>query len=75
MTTEEKVREARRLMFEVTQERISARKLKTDNQSCECGHKRNEHSASYSINYTEGFCSKCKCEHFLLSEKPKEVKI
>ena len=66
ISDEAKIKEARRLMFEVTENQRKNGKLKTDNQFCKCGHKRNEHAVSHSINYTEGFCSKCDCEHFLL---------
>jgi hypothetical protein len=67
LTEKGKIAEARRLMFEVTKDREKQKKIQTDNQLCECGHSRNNHAVSHSINYTEGFCSKCKCEHFLLA--------
>lgn len=37
-----------------------------DDDRCRCGHRRVEHGPSQSINYTEGKCSECECEHFVM---------
>jgi hypothetical protein len=68
MTIDEKIQEARRLMFEVSAERKALAKAEKDNLLCKCFHKHSDHSESYSINYTAGFCSKCDCEHFLMEK-------
>lgn len=36
---------------------------------CECGHERKHHGKSKSINYTEGKCSKCQCDNFVIDNK------
>ena len=36
------------------------------NDLCECGHERKHHGKSQSINYTDGKCTKCLCEHFIM---------
>lgn len=37
---------------------------------CKCGHQRNSHGRSDSINYTEGACfvGTCKCKHFMFDD-------
>jgi len=32
---------------------------------CECGHTREFHGKSHSINYTQGRCEKCDCKNYL----------
>jgi hypothetical protein len=66
LSIEGKIAKAKELMWEATREREVVRKILIDNQICQCGHRRNFHAISHSINYTEGFCSECKCEHFIL---------
>ena len=66
MTTEEKLAQAKKLMLEVTKERKQKIKDDTDNDLCQCGHPRKHHTHSLSINFTEGFCKRCKCENFLM---------
>ena len=68
MTIEEKIKKARKLMLEVIQERRDKARAKSDNMLCKCGHKHKNHSDTYSVNYTAGFCSLCDCEHFLMKQ-------
>ena len=42
---------------------------KSTEELCECGHARQYHGKSHSINYTEGKCMKCKCEHFVIDNQ------
>lgn len=44
-----------------------AEKTKASEAHCKCGHKRNEHLKSHSINFTGGCCTvkKCRCVNFL----------
>ena len=65
MNIDDKIKQARKLMFEVDKERKEKIKSDSDNMICRCGHKHKEHTSSLSINYTAGFCSKCDCEHFV----------
>lgn len=55
----EKVARAKQLLMEATREARSARKAADAADLCACGHRRDEHTVSYSINYTEGFCMVC----------------
>ena len=73
MTRDEKIKEARRLMNEVTQEDRAREKTLADHMLCNCGHKHRDHGTSHSINYTRGFCSQCDCENFIMP-LPKHVK-
>lgn len=68
LTPEEKIKKARKLLQEATWEIRQNRKIELENDKCKCGHKRKDHSVSYSINYTEGICSKCDCLHFLQAD-------
>ena len=70
MTPKEKIKEAKKLLWEATKELKAIETKKELNEVCECGHKRKYHSVSHSINYTGGVCSKCKCLNFL--EAPKK---
>lgn len=65
MNIEQKIEKARELMAEVTLERREVEKKITANKICKCGHKRKFHTDNYNVNYTGGFCTSCKCEHYL----------
>lgn len=60
-----KVKEARRLLIEAEREIIKNKKDITNNEICECSHKRLYHGHAHSINYTGGACEKCPCINFL----------
>jgi len=64
-TIDQKIAKARQLMREVDGELNEIEKENYRSMICQCGHKHSEHGKSYSINYTAGFCSKCKCCHFI----------
>lgn len=66
MTPEEKISFARKLLHEATCEIRGEKKRAEDNELCQCGHKRKDHSVKYSVNYTGGTCFKCKCLNFLM---------
>jgi hypothetical protein len=68
MTAAQKVCRARKLLNEAEQEIRRERHAETDRQKCECGHRHNQHGISASINYTAGFCKRCRCRNFLLRE-------
>lgn len=65
-----KVIQARQLLCEAAREIKQAHDEEIAAQFCKCGHRRDSHGPSYSINYTGGVCFKgagctCKCLHFL----------
>jgi hypothetical protein len=64
-----KVQEARRLLVEAERELRNEARQEAAKHLCECGHERQEHGPSYSINYTEGICKQCKCLHFIMQRK------
>lgn len=68
MTPEQKVRTARELLIEATREMRQRRHAATNAERCECGHRRDRHTVTYSIDYTGGFCmtKSCKCRWFML---------
>ncbi len=59
-----RIKEARRLLWEVTNELVQKKKDSINNALCGCGHKHVEHSISYSINWSGGMCGLCECKHF-----------
>lgn len=63
-----KVVQARKLLLEAEQDLRAEWNDKRSKDVCECGHVRNSHGPSYSINYTQGVCKVqgCKCMHFLI---------
>jgi hypothetical protein len=65
MSEDPRIKEARRLLWEVTNEQKVKEKERVANEICKCGHKRKLHSVSYNINYTGGTCKKCKCFNYL----------
>lgn len=60
-----RIKEARRLLWEVTNEKRAKVKSQIEQDKCTCGHRRKHHSVPHSINYTGGFCGKCKCLNFI----------
>lgn len=62
-----KLERARELLARQAQQRRAEKRAKTDAQVCRCGHRYDEHTSSYSINYIAGFClvAECGCRHFL----------
>ena len=65
-----RIKQARDLMIAVTNDerkkRIADKQDATDNHICNCGHKRKEHTETYSLHYTEGVCTvgNCECRQF-----------
>ena len=59
MTQEQKISTAKRLIFEATREIRAKEKADREADRCHCGHRRDEHTTSYSINYSEGYCMMC----------------
>lgn len=70
MTPSEKIAEAKRLLIEATQEMRRDAKRATDRNCCQCGHRRDRHTVSCSVNYTQGFCMTdgCSCKWFMLRD-------
>ena len=66
MKEDPRIKEARRLLWEVTNEQRQKVKDEISNQLCKCGHMRKFHSVSHSINYTNGTCKKCECLNYLI---------
>jgi hypothetical protein len=67
MNREQKLEKARKLLIEVNIEdrnNLEKEKEERGNDMCKCGHERKYHSKSFSINWTQGFCEKCKCCNF-----------
>ena len=60
-----RIKEARRLLWEVTNEQRQKEKEEIAERLCNCGHKRKDHSVSHSINYTGGVCGNCECLNYL----------
>lgn len=75
-TSEEKVAHAKQLLIEATQETRAQRHAETKAEPCQCGHSRDEHTISASINYTGGFCMAdgCKCQWFMLGDLHAEAR-
>lgn len=77
MTLEEKREKLRTLLFEVKNlhEEISKEESELARSEkevrkydlCYCGHERKQHGHSLSVNYTDGACIECKCQHFLMT--------
>lgn len=67
MSEDPRIKEARRLLWEVTNEQKVKEKERIANEVCKCGHQRVHHSVSHSINYTGGVCfiKKCDCLNYL----------
>lgn len=65
LTPQQKINRARMLMLEAKGELKRDARKEISSQLCTCGHRRDEHTPTYSINFTEGFCEKCKCENFI----------
>ena len=42
------------------------KKNKMENDFCKCEHERKLHGKSHSIDYTQGKCSECQCEGFMI---------
>jgi hypothetical protein len=59
VSPEAKIVRAKALLFAATREIRAREKLARANDRCKCGHRREEHAVSHSINYTEGFCMAC----------------
>ena len=56
---EAKLLEAKRLQREATIERRREVQAERAADRCACGHRRDQHTLSTSINYTEGYCMAC----------------
>ena len=63
------VKGARHLMLFVGRLERRDRERAKDNMVCRCGHRHADHTKSYSIHYTAGFCKVCDCKHFLYDAK------
>lgn len=62
-----KVMMARKLMFEAEKELKTKEFVTRGKDKCVCGHIRKSHGPSHSINYTGGFCHRCKnCHNFMM---------
>ena len=59
MTPEAKLLKARQLQLEASVEIRAREQLARAADRCACGHRRDQHAMSISINYTEGFCMAC----------------
>jgi len=59
VTPTQKIAKAKRLLIEATREIRATEKAARAADMCACGHRRDEHTVSCSINYTEGFCMVC----------------
>lgn len=74
-----RIKQARDLMIAVTNDerkkRFANKQKETDNHVCKCGHGRIEHTKSYSLNYTEGFCTigDCSCRHFNMASEGEPI--
>lgn len=64
-SVEDLVKGARDLMHFVDRLERDSRKQAIDNLICRCGHRHVDHTKSYCINYTAGFCKVCDCKNFL----------
>ena len=77
ITAEQKIERARTLLIEATREIRQRGKVETAAHLCRCGHRRDEHTVSTSVNYTEGFCMtpSCRCQWFLMADgQPMETR-
>lgn len=69
MTPDQMVREAHRLLAAATVEIRRREHARIHAQKCGCGHRRDEHTVSCSVNFTEGYClvASCLCRWFILN--------
>ena len=78
MTPKEKIIKAKKLLWEATEEIRIGNKKKREKEEmdrlCVCGHKRSQHSESYSINFTGGVCKKCNCLNYMQKPNKEELK-
>ncbi len=74
LTPDGKVALAKRLMISAEIQRRAIHQAASAEELCGCSHRRDQHTAATSINYSGGFCmvDGCKCHHFMMSETPKE---
>lgn len=70
MTSDAKIALAKTLLIEATRQIRQDRRRAIDADRCGCGHRRDRHTVSTSVNYTQGFCMKpgCVCRWFMLRE-------
>jgi hypothetical protein len=66
LTPEQKIATAKRLLIEATREVRAREKAERAADRCVCGHRRDRHTVTCSVNYTEGFCMarRCACRWF-----------
>lgn len=71
-TPEQKIAQARQLLISATNQRRREYQAEIAAQRCTCGHRRDLHTVSASVNYTEGLCmaKRCKCRWFNLKPLP-----
>lgn len=60
-----KVKEARNLLLEADQDIRMKQRAEIAAHECQCGHRRDRHTDTYSVNYTGGACRDCKCLNYL----------
>lgn len=68
-TADAKIAAARELMIAATRQRRSEYQMARAADRCQCGHRRDRHTVTCSINYTQGFCmaKDCQCRWYLQS--------
>lgn len=72
MTPSQKIAKAKQLIIEATQELRAKRLAEKDANLCQCGHRHDQHSVTYSVNYTGGFCmvgNHCACRWFMQADR------
>lgn len=65
LTPAQKIAKAKRLLVEATLELRQSHNREVRAATCECGHRRDGHVVTTSINYTGGHCMTCKCRWFM----------
>jgi hypothetical protein len=69
-TADEKIRQAKELLIAATRQRRKEYQLARARDVCQCGHSRQRHTVTASVNYTQGLCmvKGCACFWFQMSE-------
>lgn len=67
VSADEKVIAARELLIAATRQRRKEYQMARAADRCQCGHRRDRHTVTCSINYTQGLCmaKNCRCRWYL----------
>jgi hypothetical protein len=67
-TPAQKIAHARELLIAATKQARATEKAERAADMCKCGHRRDQHTVTCSVNYSDGFCMRCQCRWFNFQE-------